>query len=390
MLNSLLLIKQSYSVAFADFVRVQESNGIKIIKMQTGDPDFPTHENVVKEANQNINLGNTKYCDSRGLLPLRQALLNKLAKENRVYDKTEENILITHGAIHGVNLVIKALINVGDECIILEPFWRAYEANVILAGGVPIYVNTTENNFQLNASKILERITTTTKLIIINSPNNPSGAIYDRKELEILAKGASAKGVYVLSDEVYEKITFNSKEHYSMASDPMVFENIITTYSFSKTYAMTGWRVGYILASKNLIDEFLKLSQFSITSLSPFNQMAALTALSDLEVQKYSESMRADYEHRKEYICNKIKGTWLENSMTIPEGTFYILINISSFKSTSMTIAKRLVEVAGVSFTPGIAFGDNMDNFIRMCFATSISNIDSAIKALIEFNTKEI
>lgn len=385
MLDNLLRIKQSYSVAFADFVRTQEAAGKKIVKMQTGDPDFATHNKVVTEAIKNLKAGNTKYCDSRGLMPLRLALAQKLAKENNIHVSADDSILITNGAIHGVNIAIKALINEGDECIILEPYWRAYEANVIVAGGVPVILKTLDNLFQLDASQILNRLTPATKLIIINTPNNPSGAIYDKNELLKLAKGAAAKGVYILSDEVYETITFNGKEHYSMASDPSVFGYVISVYSFSKTHAMTGWRIGYIVASKTLIDEFLKLSQFSITSLAPFNQMAALAALSEAEVRQYSESMRAEYESRKNHIIQKIRGTWLEKAMTVPEGTFYILIDISAFNSTSLVISKNLVEVAGVSFTPGIAFGDNMDNFLRMCFATSLKNIDLAIDALIEF-----
>lgn len=385
MLENLYRIKQSYSVAFADFVRAQEASGKKIVKMQTGDPDFATHDKVVNEALNHLTTGNTKYCDSRGLLSLRLALVQKLAKVNNIHVCADVNILITHGAIHGVNIAIKALINEGDECIILEPYWRAYEANVIIAGGVPIIINTQDNFFQLDANKILERLTPSTKLIIINSPNNPSGAIYDKNELMKLAKGAAARGVYILSDEVYETITFNDKEHYSMASDSSVFDYIISAYSFSKTHAMTGWRIGYIVASKTVIDELLKLSQFSITSLAPFSQMAALAALSESEVQQYSESMRAEYESRRSHIIEKTKGTWLEKSMTVPEGTFYILIDISAFNLSSLVIAKKLVELAGVSFTPGIAFGDNMDNFLRMCFATSLTNIDFAIDALIEF-----
>lgn len=389
MLDNLLRIKQSYSVAFADFVRAQEAAGKKIVKMQTGDPDFATHDKVVTEAIKNLKAGNTKYCDSRGLIPLRQALAQKLVTENGINVSADENILITHGAIHGVNIAIKALLNEGDECIILEPYWRAYEANVIVAGGVPIVLNTQDNLFQLDADKVLAQITSSTKLIIINSPNNPSGAIYDKNELAKLAKGAASKGVYILSDEVYEALTFDGKEHYSMASDALVFDYVISAFSFSKTYAMTGWRIGYIVASKTLISEFLKLSQFSITSLSPFSQMAALAALTKSEVHSYSKSMRSEYESRRNHIIGKIKGTWLEKAMTIPEGTFYILIDMTSFKSTSLAIAQKIVEVAGVSFTPGIAFGDNMDNFLRMCFATSLTNIDLAINALLEFDQKK-
>ena len=386
MLRYLFNIQQSYSVAFADFVRLRESEGRSIVKMQTGDPDFNTHPSIVATAQEALHKGETKYCDSRGLVVLRKALSDKLFRDNNINVDPGENILVTHGAVHGIGMAIKALLNPGDECIILEPFWRSYEANVILAGGIPVVVQTRkEKGFQLESSKVLEKITSKTKLIIINTPNNPSGAVYDRRELILLAQGAAIKGVYILSDEVYESIIFGSGVHYSIGSDPLVSEWIISAFSFSKTYAMTGWRVGYIIASKKIIDEMLKLSQFSITSLSPYNQLAASTALKDPQSQLYTKYMKGEYEKRLHRITEKIKGTWLQEASTIPEATFYVLIDTSRFGMGSLELAKKIVDSYNVSFTPGIAFGDNMDSYLRMCFATSDENIDVAIEALVNY-----
>ena len=388
--ESLGLIQQSYSVAFADFVRESEKGGRKIIKMQTGDPDFATHPNIVKAAHEALRKGETKYCDSRGLLLLREALVKKLANENNIFASAQNNILITHGAVHGIAMAIRAMLNPGDECIIIEPYWRAYEANIILAGGIPIIVKAnSEKCFTLEADEVLERITPRTKIIIINTPNNPSGAVYKQEELAKLARGAAERGVYIISDEVYEALLFDSNQHYSPASDPETFEWIISVFSFSKSHSMTGWRIGYVVANKTLIEEILKLSQYSVTSISPYNQLGALMALNDNEVATYARAMYKEYEKRRDRIFKMVNGTWLEKSMIFPEGAFYILIDLSRFNLSSLELAKKIVSRYDVAFTPGIAFGDAMDSYLRMCFASSNKNIDSAIKALISFE-KEI
>jgi aspartate aminotransferase len=384
MYEQVIKIEQSYSVAFADFVRGKEREGCQIIKMQTGDPDFPTHPNVVNSAFQAIEVGETKYCDSRGLLILREALSDKLSRVNGIQSDAKDNILVTHGAVHGIAIAIRALVNQGDEIIILEPYWRAYEANVLLAGGVPVLIRPSRHNFLiLDADHVLSSVTNKTKAIIINTPNNPSGAVYDKSELMRLARGAAERGIYLISDEVYEGITFNGVRHYSVASDSRVFDFTLSTFSFSKSHAMTGWRMGYLVANKKLIDECLKLSQFSVTSLSPFSQLAALTALTDQEAQAYAEYMRLQYESRRNYIVAKVENTWLEKAMIIPDGAFYAMIDISRFEVKSLDLAKKIVEFGGVSLTPGIAFGNGMDYYLRMCFATSLENIDLALEVLI-------
>jgi aspartate/methionine/tyrosine aminotransferase len=213
--------------------------------------------------------------------------------------------------------------------------------------------------------------------------------VYTRNELIKLARGAAEKGVFLILDEVYETIIFDDVRHYSVASDASVFDFTITAFSFSKSHAMTGWRIGYLVASKNVIDECLKLSQFSITSLPPFSQLAALTALTDAEARAYGEGMCAKYKARRDHISARVQSTWLERAMVIPNGTFYALIDTSQFGINSLELAKKIIDFGAVSFTPGIAFGSGMDSYLRMCFATSEISIDRALDVLIQFQRNE-
>lgn len=390
MFKQIFKINQSYSVAFADYVRIIEKNGRPIIKMQTGDPDFATHPSIVSAAENALQKGETKYCDSRGLVLLRNEIANKLKVVNKI-NASCNNILITHGAVHAISVTIRALVNIGDECIIIEPFWRSYESNIILCGGKPVILKLDiKNGFKLKAKDLLDKITNKTKLVIINTPNNPSGAVYEREELEVLAKYLYEKKIYLISDEVYESIIFSGKKHYSIGSNPLTCEYIISVFSFSKSHAMTGWRIGYVVASNQLIDQFLKLSQFSITSLSPFIQIGALEALINPNAQLYSNHMTITYENRRQLILNFIHKTWLEEHLIIPEATFYALIDVSIFNKNSLDFVMEMVDSYGIAFTPGIAFGDLMDNYIRFCFASTDQNIELALNSLIDYHSKKI
>jgi aspartate aminotransferase len=385
MYSKLSYISQSPSVAFADYVRSIEAKGRKLVKMQTGDPDFPTHLNILKAAESALAAGQTKYCDSRGLLILREELAIKLRRYNKIVVDPATNILVTHGAVHAIGLVIRALVDSGDEVIICEPYWRAYESDVILAGANPVLVRCDSAlDFQLDAAQVLSAVTPRTRAIVINSPNNPSGAVYDQEQLKLLASGAASRGIFLISDEVYENLVFDGRKHYSPASDPEVAKWVVTAFSFSKTYAMTGWRIGYLVAFPKLIEQVLKLSQFSVTSLSPFCQFAALTALRDSEVNAYAETMRDSYVKRREILADGALGTWLEAAITKPQGTFYALVECTRFGKSSSELARHVVDKWGVAFTPGIAFGDSMDNYLRICFATSEENIVRAVGALRE------
>jgi aspartate aminotransferase len=385
--SNLTKISESVSVSFADYVRKREAEGLQLIKMQTGDPDFATHSSIVKAAETAMASGLTKYCESRGLKILRSAIACKLKSENGIAADPDREILVTHGAVHAINLMIRAVAESGDEVIVCEPYWRTYVSDVILSGATPIVVKLdSDSGFQLDADKILSAITPRTRAIVINSPNNPTGAVYDERQLRALATAAAKRGIFLISDEVYENIVFENRRHYSPGSDPAVAHFVATAFSFSKTHAMTGWRIGYLVANHSIIDALLKLSQYSVTSLSPFIQLAAATALTDSEAQAYSQKMRTEYETRRSLIANKTKGTWLEEAMPVPQGTFYTLIDCTPLATPSDELARHLIDRAGVALTPGIAFGDSMDNYLRMCFATSEQNIERSINALLDLN----
>ena len=279
-------------------------------------------------------------------------------------------------------MVIKALINPGDECIIIEPYWRAYEMMILLSDGVPIKVHAcASNGFQLEIEKILSKVTKKTKAIIINSPNNPSGAVYSPSTLKKIAHDAASRGIYLISDEVYEEITYDNP-HYSTASDESVFDWMISAFSFSKTYAMTGLRIGYVVASKKIINELLKLSQFTITSLSTSIQHGAIMALCSQEVKDYVQFMRQKYQVRRDHILNLASNTWLEKAIIKPQGAIYAFINTSEFNTNSLNLAKNIVRSNSIAFTPGIAFGDSMDGYLRMSLTTSLANITKSVEAL--------
>jgi aspartate/methionine/tyrosine aminotransferase len=208
-------------VAFADYVRAREAQGRPVVKMQTGDPDFPTHPHIVRAAEAAMAAGQTKYTDSRGLPALRAALADKLARENGIQADPGRHILVTHGAVHGIGIAVRAIVEAGDEVLILEPFWRAYQADVILAGATPVVVPAdAASGFQLDAARVLAHVTPRTRAILVNSPNNPSGAVYAAEQLRALARGAAERGIYLISDEVYERLVFDGHRHATTARRP--------------------------------------------------------------------------------------------------------------------------------------------------------------------------
>ena len=381
------LSQGSYSVNFADYVRDLEQKGKNIIKLQTGDPFFSTHSSIITTAISAMNSGKTKYCDSQGLLEFRKAICKKLLSANSI-DASVSNILVTHGAVQGLSIILNYLIDDGDECLILEPYWRAYEANTKINNGNPIILEPDSNNkFDLDVSKLKSKITKRTKAIIINTPNNPSGAIYKESELKELYELADKEDFFIISDEVYESITYDDNKHFSIGSLEKKPNRVISLFSFSKTYSMTGWRIGYIHASSKLIGEFLKFNQFNITSVPEFSQLACLEALQGTESATYIKEMNSYYNENRLLIIKMLKGTWLENATIIPSGSFYCLIKFEDTQDDPLFLAKKIVDEVGVSLTPGIAFGDNMKNYLRLCFACQRDMLKDAIRRLVNYNT---
>ena len=325
--------------------------------------------------------GSTHYCASSGLAELKHAITNKLDIENNITAKGE-NILITHGAVHALYLVTQSILAEKDEVIIIAPYWMPYKSCIDMAGAKPIIIDSTENNFSLPLKEIQKSITSKTKAIIINSPNNPSGKIYPKEDLIHLAKLAEQHQIYVISDEVYEDICFTEK-HHSISSLSINSDKIISLFSLSKGYAMTGWRIGYIHASESLIRAFNKLGQYTVTSICHFTQIAAITALTNHDVALAKKSMKDEYISRRNFIINRINNTWLQDNLVIPDGAFYCLINVSDLTKSSFNLTNKLLNEKHVCFTPGEAFGLEKTPFIRMTFATDITTISQSLDILI-------
>lgn len=377
----LATLSGSINVELSNRVREIEANGEKVLKLQTGEPDFETPKVIIESAHQAMKSGSTHYCASSGVSELKEVIAEKLASQNKIAS-SKENVLVSHGAVHAFYLVSQSILAEKDEVIIISPYWMPYKSCVELAGATPVVIDSSSYHFALPLDAIEQAITSKTKAIIINSPNNPSGVIYDKEALTQLIEMSKKHGIYIISDEVYEDICF-SKEHHSVAALADDNERIVSIFSLSKGYAMTGWRIGYIHASTELINTFNKLAQYTVTSICHFTQIAAITALTSSEAANEKQAMKNEYSHRRGAILAHIKGTWLEEKLVVPQGAFYCLIDVSSFTDDSAEFARKLLSEYKVCFTPGEAFGLIDTPHIRMTFATDLNTIIKALDILI-------
>jgi len=358
-------ISPSATLAINTRAKELKDRGIDVLSFAVGEPDFDTPEHIKKAAIEKILEGKTKYTPAGGILELKEEIVKKFKKDNNI-DYGINEILISSGAKMILYESILSIINPGDEVIILKPYWISYPAIVNLVGGVPKFVPCNEN-FDVNIEDIEKAITPKTKAIIINSPNNPSGKIYSEKDIKAIADISIKNKLYVISDEVYEKLTYN-KKHFSIASIDEIKNQTITVNGFSKSYAMTGWRIGYCGANEKIIKEMKKVESHTNSCVPYFTQYAAMIALrSD---QSCVEEMRKKFAERKNYIVQRAKEIF---DCYEPEGAFYIFPKISKFENDSMKFSEFLLEKAKIGVVPGIEFG--IDGFIRISYATSIENI---------------
>ena len=384
---SISQLQQSPTVALMDQIKALKDSGKEIFSMQSGDPDFLTHHSIINSAHQAMLDGKTHYSESKGYSALRKAIIEDVHERIKIPLDPDKNILITHGAVQGISLAMRLMLKPGDECIIFEPFWNAYLANTIISGAsVKVIKTHQENGFQLNIQEIASEITQKTKLIVINSPNNPTGAIYSKDSLLELGEICHKKGIHILLDDVYEEIIHDENECFSLQSEELLFDNVIKVSSFSKSHAMTGWRVGYVIANEKIISNLLKLSQFSTTCLSLPSQEGALTALRNNDACIYKKMMLEKYSFRRKLTYELTRSSWLKERLLLPQGTFYCLIDISDFKVTSTKFAQDILAKSSVALTPGIAFGKNFYNYLRLSFSVSDDHVSYALKSLNNFN----
>jgi aminotransferase len=347
-----------------------------IIGLHAGEPDFPTPKHIVEAGSRALDDGYTHYTHGAGLLQLREEISRKLLEENDIESNPKTEITVTTGGFAAIFATIQATINSGDEVIVLQPSWPSYAGFVLLADGLPVPVPLRGPDFEPSREDVNQRITERTKMILVNSPNNPTGMVYSQSCLLELAKLAKEHGLLILTDEVYEKIIFDGNKHFSIASRPEFKNSTITVNSFSKTYAMTGWRVGYVVANEAITNGIRKMHGYMASCAAASAQKAALEALSG--PQDCINEMIEEYHRRRDLIVrgvNEIDGFECKPS----KGTFYAFPSVSKLGLPSARITQGLLEQAKLAAIPGSAFGEAGEGYLRLSFATSQRNILEAL-----------
>lgn len=354
-----------------------------VIRMDIGEPDFDTPIHIKDAAIKALNEGFTHYTPSAGISELRQAVSDKLKKDNNLEYDAESEITITCGGIGGIFSTLQALVNPGDEVIVSDPVWPVYLGVLSLLEGNPVpVVLKEEDRFNMMPEKIREKITSKTKAIMINSPNNPTGGVMTEENLMRIADLAKKHGVFVLSDESYEKLILGDTKHLSIASLPGMRDLAITQFTLSKTYAMTGWRVGYVAAHKDIMAAIRKVSLYTITHVTSIAQKAAVAALKG--PQECVDDMMKKFKVRGETLARGLNATGKISCMP-PEGAFYLFANITKLSMKSEDFVMRMIKEAGVSAVNGSSFGASGEGYVRFCFANSLENIKEAVVRIEKF-----
>lgn len=351
------------------------------ISLGVGEPDFKTPWSVRDAGIRSLELGRTKYTANSGLKELRGEICNYLQRRFELH-YNEENVLVTVGGSEAIDLAIRAVVRPGDEVIIPEPCFVCYEPITQLTGGVPVHIATrAEDQFRLTADQLRTAITPKTKLLIFPYPNNPTGAVMSAAEMEEIAAVLRETNVLVLSDEIYSELTYGLDRHVSIASLPGMAERTIVVNGFSKSYAMTGWRLGYAAGPAPLIKVMTKIHQSCIMSAPTTSQYAAITALRQCDDQ--IEMMRDEYNRRRRYVVKALN----EMGLTCfePRGAFYVFPSIQISGLTSSEFCEQLLREKEVAIIPGSAFGASGEGYARISYAYSVDHLQTAMKRIREF-----
>ena len=351
------------------------------ISLGIGEPDFVTPWHIRDAGIYALEKGFTKYTSNAGLANLRRSVAAYMQRRFHLSDDPMKQMIITVGGSEGIDIATRAIVNPGDEVIIPVPSFVCYGPVVQLVGGVPVYVETkAENEFRLTAEELRAAITPRTKMLILPFPNNPTGAIMERKDLEALADVLRETNIVVLSDEIYAELTYGGR-HVSMANLPDMYERTLVVNGFSKSHAMTGWRLGYLCGPQPLIAQMLKIHQYAIMCAPTTSQYAAVEAMNagDPDV----EMMRKDYDYRRRFLLDKLRSAGLE--CFEPRGAFYAFPCIRSTGMTSDEFCEKFLLEEHVAAIPGTAFGQGGEGFVRMCYASSQANLSEAMDRLEQF-----
>lgn len=353
-----------------------------VISLGVGEPDFDTPWHICNAAVESFHEGRTHYTANRGLLTLRQEIARYTKERFGLDYDPEKEILVTVGGSEGVDLAFRTLINPGDEVIVLDPNYVAYEPAILMAGGKPVYITLTqENDFKLLPEDLAKAITPKTKAIMLNFPSNPTGGTMSYEDYAKLVPIFKESGIYIISDEIYAELTFDGGQFVSPASFDEIKDQVIIINGFSKAFAMTGWRLGYLLSNPTLSKMMTKVHQFIIMSAPTSAQIAAIEALQNGLPDLLA--MRKEYEQRRNLICARLNRMGLKTN--VPKGTFYVFPNITSTGLTSDEFCVQLLESKKVAIVPGTAFGEHGEGHCRISYATSMDNIKEAMDRIEEF-----
>jgi len=375
------ILTPSLTLSIDSKAKAMKAEGIDVCGFGAGEPDFDTPEHIKVAAQAAIEQGFTKYTASSGIPELRQAVADKFKVDNGV-DYKSTQIVVSNGAKHSCYNAILATVQPGDEVVIPSPYWLSYPEMVRLAGGEPVFVQTKEENgWKMTPDEFQDAMTPRTKMVIMNSPNNPTGAVYTREELEAIVEVAAGEDILILSDEIYEKLIYDDAKHVSIASlSKEAYDLTITVNGFSKSYAMTGWRLGYLGAPEGIAKAVDAIQSHSTSNPCSFAQKGALAALKG--DQTPVEDMRAEFDLRRNYMVQRL-ATIDRVSVVAPKGAFYVLANISRLGLSSPNFADRMLSKHHVAVVPGVAFGN--DGTVRLSYATSLDIIKKGLDRFEEF-----
>ena len=378
--DSIVQIKPSGIRKFFDIVTEMKD----AISLGVGEPDFDTPWHIRDEGIYSLEKGRTFYTSNSGLKDLKQEICNYIKRSQNVDYNAETDVLVTVGGSEAIDIGFRAMINPGDEVLIPQPSYVSYEPCAILAGAKPVIIDLKpENEFRLTAEELENSITDKTKILVLPFPNNPTGSIMEREDLERIAKVIIEKDIFVMSDEIYSELTYKDK-HVSIVSIPGMKERTLLINGFSKAYAMTGWRLGYACGPKEIIKQMIKIHQYAIMCAPTTSQYAAIEALKngDNDVKE----MRTAYNQRRRFLINAFREMGLE--CFEPYGAFYVFPCIKEFGMTSEEFATRFLREEKVATVPGTAFGDSGEGFLRISYAYSLETLKIAMERLKNFVTR--
>lgn len=374
-------IPTSVTVTVNDKAHALKAAGFDVIALAGGDPDFDTLSHVTEAAIAAIRAGETHYpSPTKGVPPLLEAIAGKMARDNGIEVDPKTDVVVTPGSKWALFLALASVLNPGDEVMYFEPVWVSYPSMIRINGGKPVPIRLApETNFTITADLIRQSITPNTKALMVNTPTNPTGRVLTRQEIEAIVQVAIEADLYVIADEVYEKLVFDERKHYSLAAESGMADRTLTANGLSKGYAMTGWRLGWLVGPTPLMRLAIRMHGHSITSAASFTMVAAVEALNG--PQEGVERMRQSYQDRRDYMVNalnEIEGI----TCAKPDGTFYLMPRFPNSEKNSLQLAEALLDLAGIAATPGIAFGASAEGFIRFSIATEIKELERAVERL--------